>query len=81
MEIERDLLQKWRSTANAELLIYREIKTGNLLTEVTEDKHWGERITGTIQNVTSTIRSSFSSGIAGTFLGDKKTPEDQLPPE
>ena len=72
-EIERNLLQKWRSTANAELLIYQEKITGNHVTEVTEDKHWGESIAGTFQNATSTARGSFPSRIASAFLDKKKT--------
>ena len=80
-EIERHLLQEWRSTANAELLIYREKITGNHVTEVTKDKHWSESITGTFQSATSTARRFFPSRIAGAFSGDKKNPEDQLSPD
>ena len=78
-EIERKLLQKWQSTANAELLIYREIKTENLVTEVTEDKRWGKVITDSIQSATSNICDSLSSRIPDAFRGDKKEPEDELP--
>lgn len=76
--IERNLLQEWRSTANAELLIYREITTGNLVIELTEEKPWGESITGTIQSAKSIIRGSFPLGTAFAFLADKKKPEDEL---
>ena len=73
VEIKGKLLQKWQYTANAELLIYEEKITGNHVTKVTEDKHWGESFKGTIQSAASTAR-----GIADAFRGDKTNPEDQI---
>ena len=81
VEMERDLLQKWRLTANAELVIYQEEITGNHVTTVTEDKHrehGDESRKGTFQSAKSTILNYLPSRIANALLGDEKNPEDQL---
>ena len=58
-EIENALSVKWRSTIDAELLIYRENKTGDLRTKVmSEDKDTQlSRMGDSVKEILQTVRS------------------------
>ena len=81
IEIENKLSDKWQSTIDAELLIYRENKTGDLRTKVSEDKDTQlSRMSHTIKETWQTLSSYLPSRPQIPFLAGNSTssPEDDL---
>jgi len=81
-EIENVLSVKWQSTIEAELLIYRENKTGDLRTKVKEDKDTQlSRMSDTVkETLQRTVSSYLPSRPQIAFFGGSSTspPEDDL---
>jgi len=79
-EIENGLSVKWRSTIDAELLIYQENKTGDLRTKVNEDKDTLSRMGDTIKETLQTVSSYLPSRPQIPFFGGSSPspPEDDL---
>ena len=80
-EIENVLSVKWQSTIEAELLIYRENKTGDLRTKVKEDKDTQlSRMSHTMKETWQTLSSYLPSRPQIAFFGGSSTspPEDDL---
>ena len=73
-EIAKRLLEEWESTIDAELLVYRENKTGNPRVKVTEDKDTKltRLVSGALQTA-SNYRPSWPQ-LSIPFCGSDKTP-------
>ena len=63
-EMANNLWRKWYSTNDAELLVYRELNTGNERTVVNRVK--GMSVAGVMQSVGSTVGSFLSSSLRGS---------------
>ena len=80
-EIENDLSDKWRSTTDAALLIYRENNTGDLRTRVNKDTDTQlSRMSDTVRGTLETVSSYFFSRPQIPFFEGNSTflPEDDL---
>ena len=78
-EIVDNLLKQWRSTSDAELLIYRDNETGNDRVVVKEDSKITQ-LTETLKDVKDTFQNKAKSGCFA-FIGKKDASDDEISPD